>query len=72
MFAALGRFFPRGRHWFLALACCTAMTRCLMAEHFLSDVVAGAGLGYATARGVLALLTARSARPADRPGVPQA
>ena len=59
-FTALGRFFPRGRHLFLALACGVAMSRCLMGEHFLSDVVAGAGLGHATARGVLALLTARS------------
>jgi membrane-associated phospholipid phosphatase len=54
-FTVLGHAFPRGRWWFLLLACGVAASRVLGGEHFLSDVVAGAGLGYASARGVLAL-----------------
>jgi len=57
----LGRAFPRGRWWFYLLACGTAASRVLVGEHFLSDVVAGAGVGYVCARVVLA------ARPSGRP-----
>jgi membrane-associated phospholipid phosphatase len=53
-FAVLGAAFPRGRRWFLLLACGVGASRVLMGEHFLSDVVAGAGIGYACARVVLA------------------
>jgi membrane-associated phospholipid phosphatase len=54
-FAVLGAAFPRARWWFLFLACGIAASRVLMGEHFLSDVIAGAGVGYACAHGVLAL-----------------
>jgi membrane-associated phospholipid phosphatase len=54
-FTVLGRAFPRGRWWFLALACGVAASRVLVGEHFLSDVVAGAGVGYLCARAVLAV-----------------
>jgi membrane-associated phospholipid phosphatase len=52
-FCVLGRAFPPARWWFLFLACGVAASRVLMGEHFLSDVVAGAGIGYSCARGVL-------------------
>jgi membrane-associated phospholipid phosphatase len=54
-FAVLARAFPRARGWFLFLACGVAASRVLMGEHFLSDVVAGAGVGYVSARAVLAV-----------------
>lgn len=54
-FAVLGRAFPRARWWFLFLACGVAASRVLMGEHFLSDVIAGAGVGYVCARAVLAV-----------------
>jgi len=53
-FAALSAMFPRGKPWFLLLACANAVSRVLMGEHFVSDVVAGAGVGYACAALVLA------------------
>jgi membrane-associated phospholipid phosphatase len=53
--AVLARAFPRGRWWFLFLACGVGASRVLVGEHFLSDVIAGAGVGYACARLVLAL-----------------
>jgi membrane-associated phospholipid phosphatase len=52
-FTVLGRAFPRGRWWFLLLACAVAASRVLVGEHFLSDVVAGGGVGYACARAIL-------------------
>jgi len=55
VFTVLGRAFPRGWWWFLLLACGVAASRVLMGAHFLSDVIAGAGLGYASARALLAL-----------------
>ncbi|MCK6459525.1 MAG: phosphatase PAP2 family protein, partial [Planctomycetes bacterium] len=61
----LGRAFPRGRWWFYLLACGTAASRVLVGEHFLSDVVAGGGVGYACARTVLALPGARRLVAAD-------
>ncbi len=54
-FAVLARCFPRARWWFLLLACGVGASRVLMGDHFLSDVVAGAGVGYACARLVLAV-----------------
>jgi membrane-associated phospholipid phosphatase len=51
---ALSFFFPLGRRWFLALACGVALSRVLMGEHFLSDVIAGAAVGYVSARLVFA------------------
>lgn len=54
-FAVLARAFPAARWWFLFLACGVAASRVLMGEHFLSDVIAGAGVGYVCARIVLAL-----------------
>ena len=54
-FAVLARAFPRARWWFLFLASGVAASRVLMGEHFLSDVIAGAGVGYVCARGVLAV-----------------
>jgi membrane-associated phospholipid phosphatase len=57
----LGRILPRGRWWFCLLACGTAASRVLVGEHFLSDVVAGAGLGYASARAILAVPRVRRA-----------
>ena len=55
VFTVLGRAFPRGRRWFLLLACGVAASRVLVGEHFLSDVVAGAGMGYVSSRAVLAV-----------------
>jgi len=55
VFAVLARAFPEARWWFLFLACGVALSRVLMGEHFLSDVIAGAGVGYACARAVLAV-----------------
>jgi membrane-associated phospholipid phosphatase len=54
-FAVLGRAFRRAKWWFLFLACGVGASRVLMGEHFLSDVVGGAGVGYACARAVLAV-----------------
>lgn len=54
-FAVLSRAFPRARWWFLFLASSVGVSRVLMGEHFLSDVIAGAGVGYACARLVLAV-----------------
>ena len=54
-FAALAAFFPRGRWWFLILACLVGLSRMLMGEHFLSDVIAGAGVGYASGALLLAI-----------------
>lgn len=54
VFTVLGRAFPRGRWWFYLLGCGVAASRVLVGEHFLSDVVAGAGLGYVSARAILA------------------
>jgi membrane-associated phospholipid phosphatase len=51
----LGAAFPRAWWWFLLLAGGVAASRVLMGEHFLSDVIAGGGVGYACARGVLAV-----------------
>jgi undecaprenyl-diphosphatase len=51
----LGTAFPQARWWFLLLASGVAASRVLMGEHFLSDVIAGAGVGYACARAVLAV-----------------
>jgi len=62
-FVVLGAMFPRGRWWFLLLAAGTAASRVLMGEHFLSDVIAGAGVGYLCARLLLRLPRARSAFP---------
>lgn len=55
LFTVVGRAFPRGRRWFLLLACGVAASRVLAGAHFLSDVIAGGGLGYVCARVVLAL-----------------
>lgn len=54
LFAALGAFFPRGRRWFLILAAGVAVSRVLIGDHFLSDAIAGGGIGYAIARILLA------------------
>jgi len=54
-FVVLAAAFPRARWWFLALACGVGASRVLMGEHFVSDVVAGAGVGYACARALLAV-----------------
>lgn len=54
-FAALSAFFARGRWWFLSLAVLVGLSRVLMGEHFLSDVIAGAGVGYASAAVLLAI-----------------
>lgn len=51
----LGAAFPRARWWFFSLACGVAASRVLMGEHFLSDVIAGAGVGWACASAVLAV-----------------
>ena len=59
-FAALAAFFPKGRWWFLILASGVGLSRVLMGEHFLSDVIAGAGMGYACAAGLLAIPCIRS------------
>jgi len=48
-FAALAACFRRGRWWFFLLACGVAASRVAMGDHFLSDVIAGGGLGYACA-----------------------
>jgi undecaprenyl-diphosphatase len=53
--AVLGAAFPQARWWFLFLACGVGASRVLMGEHVLSDVIAGGGVGYACARGVLAV-----------------
>jgi len=65
-FAVLSSAFPRGRWWFLFLACGVGASRVLMGEHFLSDVIAGAGVGYACARAVLGLPRVRDLM--NRPG----
>lgn len=49
LFVALGVLLPRGRILFLVLATGVALSRVVMGEHFLSDVVAGAGIGYGSA-----------------------
>ncbi|MFI5402093.1 MAG: phosphatase PAP2 family protein [Planctomycetota bacterium] len=62
----LGAAFPRARWWFLSLACGVGASRVLMGEHFLSDVIAGGGVGYACARSVLAVpRVARLMAPAE-------
>ena len=53
LFAALAALYPRGRWWFFGLACGVGAGRVLLGEHFLSDVVGGAGVGYASASFVL-------------------
>jgi undecaprenyl-diphosphatase len=63
-FTVLGRALPRGRGWFFLLACGVAASRVLVGAHFLSDVVAGAGLGYVSARAVLAVPPVRLAADA--------
>jgi membrane-associated phospholipid phosphatase len=47
--------FRRGRFWFFALAGGVALSRVLMAEHFLSDVIAGSAVGYVSASVLLAV-----------------
>ena len=54
LFTALGAMFPRGRNWFLILALGVAASRVLIGDHFLSDAIAGGGIGYVTARVLLA------------------
>ena len=49
LFTALAFFLPRGRLLFLVLATGVALSRVVMGEHFLSDVVAGAGIGCGAA-----------------------
>ncbi|MHC4972550.1 MAG: phosphatase PAP2 family protein [Planctomycetota bacterium] len=44
----------RGRYWFYLLAGGVAASRVLMGEHFLSDVIAGSFVGYASASVLLA------------------
>ena len=46
----LGEMFPVGRNWFLCLAGLVAMQRVLSSAHYPSDVLAGAAIGYMTAR----------------------
>lgn len=67
-FAVLRAAFPRARWWFLFLACGVAASRVLMGEHFLSDVIAGAGVGYACARAVLAAPRVRRLMAGDSAG----
>jgi hypothetical protein len=55
MAAVLGAAFPRARWWFLSLAGGVAASRVLMGEHFLSDVIAGSGVGYACAHALFAV-----------------
>jgi membrane-associated phospholipid phosphatase len=43
-------FYPRGRCLFMALALTTATLRILHTAHFVSDVIAGIGVGVCTAR----------------------
>ena len=54
MAAVLVACFRRGRPWFFGLACGVAVSRVLMGEHFLSDVIAGSFVGYACASALLA------------------
>jgi membrane-associated phospholipid phosphatase len=49
LFTALAFFLPRGRTLFLLLAGGVALSRVVMGEHFVSDVVAGGGIGYVAA-----------------------
>jgi len=63
-FVVLAAAFPRARWWFLALACGVGVSRVLMGEHFVSDVVAGAGVGYACARALLRIPRVRRAMQA--------
>ncbi|MHC4490489.1 MAG: phosphatase PAP2 family protein [Planctomycetota bacterium] len=53
--AVLVACFRRGRFWFFALACGVAVSRVLMGEHFLSDVIAGSFVGYTCASALLAV-----------------
>lgn len=46
---ALAVLFPRARVWLLLLATSIAMSRVLINAHYISDVLAGAALGTATA-----------------------
>jgi membrane-associated phospholipid phosphatase len=52
---ALAAFLPRGRWWYFLLATGVGASRIAVGEHFLSDVVAGAGVGYVCARALLAI-----------------
>lgn len=42
----LGWYFPRARWWFWLWASAIALSRMLDNKHYLSDVIAGAGIGY--------------------------
>lgn len=44
---ALSLTFPRWQWWFFAAAVCVAITRVLLQEHFFSDLLMGAYVGYA-------------------------
>jgi membrane-associated phospholipid phosphatase len=48
--AGLSWFYPRGRALFVTLAVITAAQRVLHTAHYLSDVIAGMGIGVFTAR----------------------
>ena len=48
--AALSWFYPRGRALFMSLAVITAAQRVLHTAHYLSDVLAGLGIGVFVAR----------------------
>jgi len=46
----LGEMFPVARRWFLCVGALVAMQRIVACAHFPSDVLAGAAIGYVTAR----------------------
>lgn len=48
--AGLAWFYPRGRALFMGLACITATLRVLHTAHYLSDVIAGVGMGVFVSR----------------------
>lgn len=60
----LGRVYPRAAPVLILLACGTAYTRLLKGDHYVSDVLVGAGLSYA----VSIWLTARRPVAPARPG----
>jgi PAP2 superfamily len=65
LFIALKRFYPRYRHFFLAFWLCLAAGLIATNSHFLSDVIAGAYLGFLVdlyARIVLSLIQGSNAR----------